>query len=83
MKLLPRRPAATPIAQATFRSITTTAASVEMVLAEVTMLPKTFVKIDEQKKADQMTRLMDTLEDHDDVQNVYANFDIPDELLHE
>jgi len=56
-------------------------ASVEMAMAEVTMIPKNYVKIDEPKKAAQMTRLMDALEDHDDVQNVYANFDIPDELL--
>jgi YebC/PmpR family DNA-binding regulatory protein len=57
------------------------AASVEMTLAEITMLPKNYVKIDDPKKAAQMTRLMDALEDHDDVQHVYANFDIPDELL--
>lgn len=58
-------------------------ASVEMALAEITMLPKNYVKIDDPKKAAQMTRLMDALEDHDDIQNVYANFDIPDELIEE
>lgn len=57
--------------------------SIEMVFSEVTMLPKNYVKIDEPKKASQMTRLMEALEDHDDIQNVYANFDIPDELLDE
>lgn len=56
-------------------------ASIEVTMAEITMLPKNYIKIDEPKKASQMTRLMDTLEDHDDIQNVYANFDIPDELL--
>ncbi len=48
--------------------------------AEVTMLPQTYVKL-EGKEADQMLRLMEQLEDNDDVQNVYANFDIPEEIL--
>jgi len=56
-------------------------ASIDTVMAEVTMLPKNYIKIEDPKKASQMTRLMDALEDHDDVQNVYANFDIPDDLL--
>jgi len=47
--------------------------------AEVTMLPKTYVVLDA-KAADQMVRLIDALEDNDDVQNVYANFDIPDDV---
>jgi len=47
--------------------------------AEITMLPKTYVVVDE-KAADQMVRLIDALEDNDDVQNVYANFDIPDDV---
>ncbi|MDA8431889.1 MAG: YebC/PmpR family DNA-binding transcriptional regulator [Nitrospiraceae bacterium] len=47
--------------------------------AEVTMLPKTYVVLDE-KAAEQTIRLMDGLEENDDVQNVYSNFDIPDEV---
>ena len=47
--------------------------------AEVTMLPKNYIVLDE-KTADQMLRLIDALEDNDDVQNVYANFDIPDDV---
>ena len=47
--------------------------------AEVSMLPKNYGVLDE-KAAEQMIRLMDVLEDHDDIQNVYANFDIPDEV---
>lgn len=47
--------------------------------AEVTMLPQNYVVLDA-KPAEQMIRLMDALEDHDDVQNVYANFDIPDDV---
>ena len=49
--------------------------------AEVTKLPKNEVRLEGQKEASQMIRLMESLEDHDDVQNVYANFDIPDELM--
>lgn len=48
--------------------------------AEVTLLPQTYIRLDG-KEAEQMLRLMEALEDHDDVQNVYANFDIPDEVM--
>ncbi len=48
--------------------------------AELTMIPSTYVKL-EGKEAEQMLRLMDTLEDYDDVQNVYANFDIPESVM--
>jgi YebC/PmpR family DNA-binding regulatory protein len=48
--------------------------------AEVTMVPQTYVKLDG-KEAQQMLRLVETLEDNDDVQNVYANFDIPEEIM--
>lgn len=49
-------------------------------LAEITMLPKSYVPL-EGKAAEQMIRLVDALEDNDDVQNVYANFDMPDEAI--
>ena len=48
--------------------------------AEITMVPKTTVPLTG-KEAQQVLRLMETLEDHDDVQHVYANFDIPDDVL--
>lgn len=48
--------------------------------AEITFLPQTYIRL-EGKEAEQMLRLMEALEDHDDVQNVYANFDIPDEVM--
>ena len=48
--------------------------------AEITMVPKQTVPL-AGKEAQQVLRLMDTLEDHDDVQHVYANFDIPDDML--
>lgn len=50
--------------------------------AEITMIPQTTVKL-EGKQAQQMIRLMEDLEDNEDVQNVYANFDIPDSVLQE
>ncbi len=49
--------------------------------SEVTMLPSTSIKVTEPEAADRILNLMEALDDHDDVQNVYANFDIPDELL--
>lgn len=49
--------------------------------AEVTMLPQSTVKVDKPEEARRILNLMEALEDHDDVQNVYANFDIPDELI--
>lgn len=49
-------------------------------VAEVTMVPKTTVKLDGED-ADKMLRLFDALESQDDVSRVYANFDIPEEIL--
>jgi YebC/PmpR family DNA-binding regulatory protein len=48
--------------------------------ARVGMIPQTTIKL-EAGKAEQMLRLMEKLEDNDDVQNVYANFDISDEVM--
>lgn len=53
---------------------------IEIAEGEVTMLPQSTVKL-EGKQAQQMLQLMETLEEHDDVQNVYANFDIPEEIM--
>jgi len=52
----------------------------KIISAEVTMLPENYIKLDG-KEAEQMLALMDDLEEHDDVKNVYANFDIPKEVL--
>ncbi len=49
-------------------------------VAEITMVPQTSVAL-EGKDAEKMLKLMDALEDHDDVQNVYSNFDIDDEIM--
>jgi YebC/PmpR family DNA-binding regulatory protein len=48
---------------------------------EVTMLPGNTVSIEDEKQASQLLILMEALEENSDVQNVYANFDIPDEIL--
>ena len=53
---------------------------IEMATGEVTMLPQSTVKL-EGRPAQQMLQLMEELEEHDDVQNVYANFDIPEEIM--
>jgi len=49
--------------------------------ADLTMLPSTSVPLSDEVSARAVLRLIDALEDHDDVQGVYANFDIPDEVL--
>ena len=57
-----------------------TKSGIQPASAEITMLPKSIVKL-EGKPAEQMVKLMEELEEHDDVQHVYANFDIPEEVL--
>jgi YebC/PmpR family DNA-binding regulatory protein len=49
--------------------------------AELTMVPKTTVEIGDEASARKILRLMDALEESDDVQDVYANFDIPERVL--
>jgi YebC/PmpR family DNA-binding regulatory protein len=55
-------------------------AGIRYTLAEITMIPKTTVKIND-KHAQQMLTLMENLEDNEDVNHVYANFDISDEAM--
>ncbi len=57
------------------------AAGIEIISAEVSMVPSTTVKLEDEKQAKQMLLLMEALEENDDVQNVYANFDIPEDIL--
>jgi transcriptional/translational regulatory protein YebC/TACO1 len=45
------------------------------------MIPKNVIEIIDEKTAKQVLTLLEKLEDHEDVQNVYANFDIPDEIM--
>ncbi|MBE3091984.1 MAG: YebC/PmpR family DNA-binding transcriptional regulator [Candidatus Atribacteria bacterium] len=56
--------------------------NIDCLLSEVTLIPKTTVDL-EGKKARQMLNLMEQLEDQDDVQKVYANFNIADEIMEE
>ena len=55
-------------------------ANLPCLVAEITMIPQTTVPLDEEKGA-QMLKLMEKMEDNDDVQHVYANFDIPDDIM--
>jgi YebC/PmpR family DNA-binding regulatory protein len=54
--------------------------NIKFTYASLTMIPKNLVKL-ESKEAEQVLRLVESLDDHDDIQHVYANFDIPDEIL--
>ena len=49
--------------------------------AEITMVPTSTVEVASEAEAKRVLRLIDALDDHDDVQNVYANFDIPDAVM--
>ena len=54
--------------------------SIPLSSAQLTRHPQTVIKL-EGKPAEQILRLMDALDEHDDVQKVYANFDVPDEII--
>ena len=55
-------------------------AKIEAALAEVTFVPQNTIRLEE-KAAEQMLKLMEVLDEHDDVQKVHANFDISDEVM--
>jgi len=57
------------------------AAGIPIASAELTMVPKTTIEVDEESAAKKILRLMDALEENDDVQDVYSNFDIPEQVL--
>ncbi len=54
---------------------------IETEVAEVSMVPQNAVEIADVNTAKKIMNLMDAFEDHDDVQNTYANFDIPQEII--
>jgi YebC/PmpR family DNA-binding regulatory protein len=56
-------------------------AGIAMASADLTMIATTQVPLTTEADARKVLRVLDALEDHDDVQNVYANFDIPDEIF--
>jgi transcriptional/translational regulatory protein YebC/TACO1 len=56
-------------------------AGISVESAETTMVPKTSVELEDEAAAKKVLRLIDSLEENDDVQDVYANFDIPERVL--
>ena len=57
------------------------AAGIAIDSAELTMVPKTTIEVADESAAKKVLRLLDALEENDDVQDVYANFDIPEQVL--
>jgi len=57
------------------------AEGIDFLDASVSMIPQNTVEVTDEKIAKALMKLMESLEDHDDVQNVYANFDIDDDLM--
>jgi len=57
------------------------AKAIPMEMAEVSMVPDNEIPITDAETAGKIVRLMDEFEDHEDVQNAYANFDIPDDIM--
>src|SRR5213080_3849989 len=55
-------------------------AGIEIESAELTMVPKTTIELADESAAKKVLRLVDALEENDDVQDVYANFDIPEQV---
>jgi YebC/PmpR family DNA-binding regulatory protein len=60
---------------------TLTEKEIPMQVAEISMVPQNMVPIDNEETARKIISLMEAIEDHDDVQNAYSNFDIPDEVM--
>ena len=56
-------------------------AGIEVDSAELTMVPKTTVSLEDESAARKTLRLIDALEESDDVQEVYSNFDIPERVM--
>lgn len=56
-------------------------AGIEIISAKVTMVPKTTVPVEDEATANSILKFMEALEELDDVQQVYANFDIPEKIM--
>jgi YebC/PmpR family DNA-binding regulatory protein len=54
---------------------------VKVLSAELTLVAQNSIEVTEDTEAKKILRFMEAIDDHDDVQNVFANFDIPDEIL--
>ena len=50
------------------------------VVAEITQIPQSLLRLEE-KAAERMLKLVEALDDYEDVQKVYANFDIPEQIM--
>ncbi|HEY4947831.1 MAG TPA: YebC/PmpR family DNA-binding transcriptional regulator [Acidimicrobiales bacterium] len=57
------------------------AAALEPAASELSMVPTSTVEVTSESEAKRVLRLIEALDDHDDVQNVYSNFDIPDAVM--
>lgn len=56
-------------------------AEIEILSAEISMIPQSTVKVEDPKTAETLLKLMADLDDHEDVQDVYSNFDIDDDIM--
>lgn len=56
-------------------------ASIPTLEAKIGQFPVSYIMVEDEAQARRILKLMEALDDHDDVQNVWSNFDIPDELL--
>jgi transcriptional/translational regulatory protein YebC/TACO1 len=56
-------------------------AGIKVESSDLTMIASTSIELEDEASARQVLRVVDALEDHDDVQGVYANFDIPENIL--
>ena len=56
-------------------------AGIAVISSDLTMLPSSLVELDSADVVKPILRLIDALDEHDDVQDVYANFDIPESVL--
>lgn len=54
---------------------------ISFIEASVSMIPKNVIEVADEKTANQLMKLLENLEDNEDVQKVHANFDIPDEIM--
>ena len=59
------------------------AAGIDVASTDLTMMPSTTIALADASSAKSVLRVIDVLEEHDDVQNVYANFDVPDAVIDE
>lgn len=57
------------------------AAKFGIVSFELTLIPQNLIPLEDEAEATKVLRLMDAIDDHDDVQNVFANFDVSDDVL--